>query len=68
MIDDKLYSKYKDKYNLDIEWWGKSTHHILPVPAVFIIKNGIIQLQHVDPKYSQRLSPELLIAMLKSID
>lgn len=68
LVDDELYTKHKTKYNLDLEWWSNSNHHILPVPSVFIIKDGIIQLQHVDPKYSRRLSPELLIAMLKSIN
>ena len=67
-IDDKLFAKYKEKYKLDVEWWSKSTHHMLPVPSIFIVKGGKIKLQHVDPKYSQRLSPELLLAMLKSID
>jgi peroxiredoxin len=67
-IDDKLYEKYKDKYGLDVEWWGDSKHHKLPVPSVFIIKEGKIQLQHVDPKYSQRLSADLLLAMLKSLE
>ena len=65
-IDDELFKKYKEKYNLDLEWWSKSTHHMLPVPSVFIVKEGKIKFQHVDPKYQQRLSPELLIAMLKS--
>lgn len=67
LINDELYAKYKSKYKLDVEWWGNSSHHILPVPSVFIIKDGVIKLQHVDPKYSQRLSPKLLIAMLKSV-
>ena len=34
-VNDKLYKKYKDSYNMDTEWWSGSDHHILPVPAVF---------------------------------
>lgn len=68
LVDDKLFKKYKEKYSLDLEWWSNSDHHMLPVPSVFIVADGKIRLQHVDPKYSQRLSPELLIAMLISID
>ena len=64
-INDELYMKYKDKYNMDVEWWSGSDHHVLPVPAVFVINDGQIKYQHVDPKYSQRLSPEILISMLK---
>jgi len=67
-VDSKLYEKYKNKYNLDLEWWSNSKHHLLPVPSVFIVKNGKIQLQHVDPKYSQRLSPKLLLAMIMSLE
>ena len=67
-IDEVLFKKYKDKYDIDVEWWSNSDHHMLPVPSIFIVKDGKIRLQHVDPKYSQRLSPELLIAMLKSVN
>jgi peroxiredoxin len=66
-ITDKLYTKYKEKYDMDIEWWTGTTDHILPVPSVFIIKDGIIRYQHVDPQYKKRLSPEVLLSMLESI-
>lgn len=67
-IDDELYKKYKDQYGMDTEWWTGSKHHVLPVPAVFIIKEGKIAYQHVNPKYSDRLSPDVLLAMLKSLE
>jgi peroxiredoxin len=66
-VSDSLYSKYKNDYGMDLEWWSKSTKHILPVPAVFIVKNGVIQFQHVDPNYSKRLSADLLLALIKSL-
>lgn len=66
-VSDEQYSKYKEKYKLDLEWWSGSEHHVLPVPSVFIINEGNIKFQHVDPKYSQRLSPELLLSFLKAI-
>tara|TARA_B100000809_G_scaffold58333_1_gene54768 strand:+ start:1660 stop:2235 length:576 start_codon:yes stop_codon:yes gene_type:complete len=66
-INDGLYKKYKDSYGMDTEWWSGSKHHTLPIPAVFIIKYGKIQYQHVDPNYSQRLEPQLLISMLKAV-
>ena len=65
-VDEELYSKYKNEYGLDVEWWSGETHHVLPVSSVFIIKEGLINLQHVDPNYSKRLSPELLLSMLKN--
>ena len=67
-INDELYAKYKNDYKMDVEWWSGESHHILPVPAVFIIKNGKIQFQHVDPNYSKRLSASILLAYLNSID
>ena len=60
-----MYNKYD--YGLDMEWWSNSKQHILPVPAVFIVKNGMIQFQHVDPNYSKRWSANLILAMIKSL-
>ncbi len=66
-VHDKLYDKYKNKYGLDTEEWSGEDHHVLPVPAVYIIKNNEVKFNYVNPKYSQRLEPETLIALLKSI-
>ena len=66
-INDDLYQKYKDNYGMDTEWWSSSKHHTLPVPAVFVINEGKIQYQHVDPNYSKRLDPYLLISLLKAV-
>lgn len=64
-VDDRLYHKYKTKYGLDMEWWSGSNHHLLPVPAVFIIKGGKIIYQHVNPDYSKRLSTKVLLSFLE---
>lgn len=64
-VTDELFEKYKAKYDIDLEWWSESAHHILPVPAIFIVEKGVIKYQHVDPEYSQRLSPEILLSLLK---
>jgi peroxiredoxin len=63
-VTDDKFEKYKEKYSIDLEWWSASDHHLLPVPAVFIIENGKVQYQHVDPEYSERLSPEILLSFL----
>lgn len=39
----------------------------VPVPAVFVVKDGVIQYRYVNPNYSVRLSGEMLLAALKSI-
>ena len=66
-VTEELYKKYKKDYNMDLEWWSGNTSHMLPVPAVFIIKDDIIQYQHVDPNYRKRLSPEILMVFLKAL-
>jgi peroxiredoxin len=65
-INDELYLKYKNSYGVDSEWWSKNDHHVLPVPSVFIIKDGKIEYQHVNPNYSKRLSPEMLLNFIES--
>ncbi len=40
---------------------------MVPVPAVFIIKDGEIQYRYVNPIYSSRLTNEMLLAALKSL-
>ena len=67
-IDDKLYQKYKNDYSIDVEWWSSSTHHILPAPSVFIVNKGVIQYQHVNPKYTDRVSPDVLLSYLKAVN
>lgn len=66
-VNNELYKKYKDSYGVDTEWWSGSKHHVLPVPAVFIVKDGEIQYQHIDPNYSKRLKPSLLLSLLKAV-
>ena len=66
-VTEELYKKYKKDYNMDLEWWSGNTSHMLPVSAVFIIKDDIIQYQHVDQNYRKRLSPEILMAFLKAL-
>jgi len=67
-VNETLYEKYKNDYNMDIEWWSGSTHHVLPTPSVFIVNKGVIQYQHVNPKYKDRVSPEVLLSYLKAVN
>lgn len=40
----------------------------LPVPSLFIVdQNGRIQFEHINPDYKQRMSGELLLAVLKAL-
>lgn len=67
-VSDDLFEKYKG-FDIKLEESaGGETHHELPHPAVYLLKNGVIQFEYVNPNYSKRLSSEALIAIMKSID
>ncbi len=66
-VDDEMFAKYKNEYKLDLEEWSGADHHNLPVPAIYIIKDGIVEFQYVNPKYSTRLKPATLLAVLKTL-
>lgn len=40
----------------------------LPVPATFIVnQNGVIEAAHVEPNYTERMSPEMILNVLERI-
>jgi peroxiredoxin len=66
-VDDDTVKKYKDSYKIDFEAYTGRDHHLLPAPAVFVVgTNGVIQFSYVNPDYSVRLSPEVLLAAAKA--
>jgi peroxiredoxin len=66
-LDDQTLGELR-KYNIDVEDASGQRHHMLPVPAVFLIAtNGVIQFQYANPDYQVRLDPELLIAAVNII-
>jgi peroxiredoxin len=65
-VDDQTFEKYK-KFKIDLEEHSGAKHHLLPVPAVFIIgKTGTILFQYVNPDYKVRLHPDVLLAAAKA--
>lgn len=66
-VDDEMHEKYVNKYDLDLTEWSGEEHRILPVPAVYVVHDGVVQYQYVNPKYSVRLKPETLVAILKTL-
>jgi peroxiredoxin len=66
-VDDTAIANYK-KFNVDLERSSGQTHHILPVPAVFIIdRTGRVVFVHADPDYKVRMKgSEVLAAAKKS--
>ena len=60
--DKKWKTNQLQKYS------GGKNPGFLPVPSIFIIdKKGTIVFEYVNPKYSQRMKGETLIAILKSL-
>ena len=66
-LGDAKHEKYKSEYKIDIEAWSGEDHHILPVPAVYVIKNGIVKFHYVNPNYAERLDPDMLLAVLQTL-
>ena len=61
-VDDELVEKYL-QWNIDLEKASGETHHVLPVPATYIIgKDGVINFAYVNPNYKARLHPDVLLA------
>jgi len=55
-------------HGVDLEAASGEKHHQLPVPAVYVVAaNGRIQFSYVNPDYSVRLDPQLLLAALRSV-
>lgn len=60
-VDDK-YNEMLKSHNMSLEDASGETHHILPVPAVFVLdKDGVIQFEYVNPDYKVRLNGEILL-------
>ena len=56
-----------DSYNIDIEEASGEKHHMLPVPAVFLVgTDGVIDFVYANPDYKVRIDPEVLLAEAKA--
>ncbi|ETJ49068.1 peroxiredoxin-like family protein [Pseudoalteromonas agarivorans] len=68
-LDDKTAAIYRNKRGVNfVDAQGK-VNVALPVPAVFVIdKSGVVYFQYANPNYKVRLTEELLLAGVKSIE
>ena len=67
-VPDKLVTKYKNSFGIDLEAASGATHHLLPHPAVFIVDSkGVIRFAHVNEDYKVRLEPEKVLAAAREI-
>ncbi|MCA9424133.1 MAG: AhpC/TSA family protein [Candidatus Omnitrophica bacterium] len=64
-VSDETIEKYKG-YKIDLEEASGHDHHLLPIPAVFLIgTDGKILWTYSDPNYTERLNSEELVAKAK---
>jgi len=65
-VEEQLVEKYKSS-NMDLEAASGETHHLLPVPSVFIVgTDGVIKFSYVNPNYKVRLDPDVMLAAAKA--
>lgn len=65
-VDDQTFEKMRENYKVDLEKASGETHHILPVPSVFVIdRTGKIVYVHADPDFKVRMKGEEVLAVAK---
>ena len=65
-VDDETVKTYKEKYQIDLEGDSGETHHLLPVPAAFIVDSqGRIQYRYFNADYKTRIDVKELLAEAK---
>ena len=66
-VDDVGIDRFK-RYGIDLEAASGETHHVLPVPAVFLIdRDGVVRFRHYDPDYTRRLETAALLAAAREL-
>jgi peroxiredoxin len=61
-LSDELVAKYKNEYKIDVEADSGETHHLLPVPAAYIIDSkGILQFSYYNADYKTRVNVQELL-------
>ncbi|MBK9656806.1 MAG: AhpC/TSA family protein [Rhodanobacteraceae bacterium] len=66
-VDDSTVEKYQG-FGIDLEHASGETHHILPVPSVFVIDAaGVIQFAYVNPDYRTRVPLRMVRAAIEAV-
>lgn len=64
-MPQSLVEKYST-YGIDLDAASGQAHHILPVPAVFVVgTDGVVRYQYVNPDHRVRLDAKVLLAAAK---
>jgi len=65
-VEGAMQKKF-DQYKISLKEWSGEKHNMLPVPAVYIINEGEVLFNYVNPNYSKRLETSTLISLLKTL-
>lgn len=66
-VDEELVDQYRN-FDMDLEEASGEDHHLLPVPAVYVIdEQGTIRFAHWDPDYKKRLDADKLLTAARSV-
>jgi len=61
-VDDATYAKYKKDYGLDLESEAGAKHHLLPVPAAYVVdQKGKIHWVYFNADYKVRVDSQALL-------
>jgi peroxiredoxin len=61
-VDEDTVRRYREEHDIDLEGDSGQTHHLLPVPATYVIgTDGVVRFMYANPNYRERLDPELLV-------
>ena len=67
-VEQSLVDKYKNSYGIDLEADSGETHHLLPVPAYFLVNaSGLIVDSHFDPDYKSRVKSTQVLTQVKTL-
>lgn len=67
-VDDETVKLYKNKYQIDLEASSGKTHHMLPVPAAYLIDKGnVVRFVYYNPDYKVRVKSSELLDKAKEI-
>jgi len=65
-VDDRTVERYR-KLGIDLEEASGEKHHLLPVPAAFVIRtDGTIAFEYINPNYKVRVDPDVLLTAAKA--
>lgn len=66
-VDPAALQRYRG-FGIDLEKASGHDHHLLPVPAIFIVdQGGNVVFAHSDPDYRRRLPAETLLQHLREL-